>query len=177
MDSIGTQSWAHKFRPELEVRDSCLTPLWPFLFAVQDADDLDLRGPRTHTINDDERRRRYDKLASAAPPPSPARLGIFAQQHVGAVPDGARHGERALGAFLFDVIEIAVKIGERLIEPEHRDAQEFVPSSSYRRANLAGVPNLAKSVVRDAPTVLAVSRGLIVSSAHKASAKRHTLAS
>ena len=70
---------AHKFRPELEVRGFCLTPLWPFLFAVQDADDLDLRGPRAHTINDDERRRGYDKLASAAPPPSPARLGIFAQ--------------------------------------------------------------------------------------------------
>ncbi len=171
------QSRAHKFRPELEVRDSCLTPLWPFLFAVQDADDLDLRGPPARAINDDERRRGYDKLASAAPPPSPARLGIFAQQHVGAVPDRARHGERALEAFLFDVIEIAVKIGERLIEPQHRDAQEFVPSSWHRRANLAGVPNFSQSVRNVAPTVLAVSKGSFASSVHKASAKRHTFSS
>jgi hypothetical protein len=82
---------------------------------MQDACNFDTLGLRVHTIDHHERRSRDHQLARSSDAPTAAGLGVFTQEHVGAVPNGERHGQCAARIFLLDVVKDAVEIGNGLV--------------------------------------------------------------
>lgn len=86
-------------------------------------------------VDDNERGRGDDQFAGSAPPPNSSGRGIVAQEDVRALPDGERHRQCALRAFLLDKVEDAVEVGDGGVKPDDGNAQASRPLSFAMRAS------------------------------------------
>ena len=101
--------------------------LWPLLLSMQYAQDFDPGASSVNPVDDNERGRGDDQFAGSAPPPDSSGRGIVAQEDVRALPDGERHRQCALRAFLLDKVEDAVEVGDGGVKPDDGNTQASRP--------------------------------------------------